>query len=143
MADKFVKDIDRIVADTEAKMLDVARFSIAALIEDVQKTRAEGGRMRVDTGFLRWSALGSLNKIPSGQSEPRKRNVGELGVFSEYRKFGQEINPLLAKMKIGDIFYFGWTAKYARYREVYDGFLDVGVQKWSQFVDSAIRKVKK
>jgi len=122
-------------------MLDVTRIAVSSVIEDAQTVKAKGGKMRVDTGFLRASGLASLNTLPSGPSKGRKRTPTEIGVLPEYSIFGESLNLVLAKMKLGDTFYWGWTANYARYREIYDGFLDTALQKWQQFVDDAVKKV--
>lgn len=145
MAEKFEKVIENFVNKSKEEMLNVVKDSIKITVQDTQKTVHDGGKMRVDTGFLRSSGLAGLNQIPSGQSEGRKREPGEVGVLSEYSKHEVEdyLIPVLAKMKIGDVFYFGWTARYARIRELYDGFLDSAVIKWSQTVDNVVRGLKK
>lgn len=48
------------------------------------------------------------------------------------------IGLVLNKMKIGDTFYFGWTAKYARYREAFDGFLESAIMNWQAIVDKEV-----
>ena len=127
MAESFDAVIDRVVADTEEKMLAVVKNSIQEVVEDAQTPLSKGGKIHVDTGFLRSSGQAQLNQIPVGQTEGRKRADGEVGV----------------KMKIGDVFYFGWTARYAQIREIYDGFMESAVMKWKQIVDGQIRRLKK
>lgn len=147
MVDKFTAQIDKIVENTKEKMLNVVKDSIQEVIFDAQKHVNDGGKMRVDTGFLRSSGVASLNSIPSGESKGRKRRKNEEGVLPEYMTDkkglkGVTVEDALIKMKIGDTFYFGWTAKYAKYRETYDGFLDSALQKWKETVDHFVRKVK-
>jgi hypothetical protein len=117
------------------------KASILDLVENAQHTVNEGGRMRVDTGFLRWSGVSALNVIPRGPTH------GDRKAKNSYLYDGGSLDATLAKMKMGDTFYFGWTAHYARYRELYDGFLEGAMQQWSRIVafnaDSLRRQVQK
>ena len=130
MPNDFETTVDKFVIDTQAKLLAVARQSIQDLVEDIQTPVAKGGKMRVDTGFLRSSGLSSLNAPPSGPTEGDRNGA--------YVWSGEPVNITLATMEIGDAFYFGWTARYARYREVYDGFLESGLRNWQRYVDNAV-----
>lgn len=125
-----------VVADfvqvSEKRLLALSRQSIQDLTEKASVPTAKGGLMRVDTGFLRNSGVAKLNGMPSGPS------TGELtgkGVYDDGNKpLGASIISALSNMKLGDVFNFGWTANYARYREAYDGFLEAAVQDWPQIV---------
>lgn len=128
-------DIDRFVANTEQRLLNVVAQSILDTVKDVQTPVAKGGRMRVKTGFLRLSGIGSLNAAPVGLSKPVKGNV-----YAEWK--GDAIEATLSKMKFGDVFYFGWTAHYAKYREAFDGFLESALQNWQTHVDKAVAYYK-
>lgn len=145
----FEVKIDTFVANTKEKMLTVYKNSLQDIIEDAQTPVAKGGKMKVDTGFLRASGVASLNSLPVGDNIGRKRGEGEIGVLSEYRideknsVKGTSVITALANMKIGDVFYFGWTAKYAIYREAYDGFLESAVQKWQTIVDKNVKRLRK
>lgn len=143
--DNFDAVIDKIVADTEEKMLAVVKNSIQEVVEDAQTPLSEGGKIHVDTGFLRSSGQAQLNQIPKGEIRGRKRKKGEEGVLPEYAMpdNADYILPTLAKMKIGDTFYFGWTAIYALYQEIYHGFMESAVMKWKEIVDGQIRRLKK
>lgn len=132
----FKSQIDQIVIRTEARLLAVVRGSIDSLIQDAQTPVVQGGKMRVDTGFLRNSGISSLNSPPSGETRGRARRSGETGLLYQWN--GEAVGVTLAKMKIGDTFYFGWTAVYAKYREAFDGFLEAAVQKWQYFVDKEV-----
>lgn len=134
----FEEQINQFVDKTQQKLLNVARQAISDVIEESQTPVAKGGRMRVDTGFLRSSGVAALEEIPSGPTEGRKRAKDEIGEL--YKIDGTSVNIALAKMKIGQTFFFGWTAKYAKVRETYDGFLEAALQKWQNTVDIAIKK---
>lgn len=127
----LITEIDRIVINSNARLLAVVRKSISDVIEDAQTPVAKGGKMRVDTGFLRSSGLASLNAPPRGLGRGDRKGT--------YTWNGEAINSVLARIKIGDVVYFGWTANYAKYREVFDGFLESAVQKWQNHVNSAVQ----
>lgn len=137
MSGKFEAQVDAIVAKTEKRMLALMRESIQRTVDDAQLPVAKGGRMRVDTGFLRASGQGSLNGMPTGPAR------GESKVKGFYDNGGDTPTILeLSKMQFGATFFFGWTAAYARYREAYDGFLEGAVQKWQQTVDAVAAEIK-
>lgn len=145
MVDSFNAIMDKFVADSKDKMLKVVKNSIKEVVEDAQRPVKEGGKMPVDTGFLRLSGHSQLNQIPKGEIRGRHRKKGEEGVLPEYAMpdNADYILPILAKMKIGDTFYFGWTAVYALKQEIYHGFMESAVMKWKEIVDNQIRRLKK
>lgn len=132
----FKAQIDEIVLRTEARLLAVVRGAIDDLVNDAQTPTVQGGKMRVDTGFLRHSGLSSINAPPVGETVGRGRTKGEVGAL--YTWNGEAVGVTLLKMKLGDTFYFGWTAHYAKYREAFDGFLESAVQKWQSFIDQRV-----
>ena len=141
---KFNATMDKFVLDTEEKILAVTKNSIQELIEEASKPEKAGGKMHVDTGFLRASGGAALNEIPVGPTEGRERNPGEEGVLPEYSNYdvSSVIGAVLPDMKIGDVFYFGWTARYALYRELYDGFLKSACDNWQRIVNKNIQGLK-
>lgn len=129
----FETQIDQIIVNTEAKLLAVVKTAIQDTVEEAQVPVAKGGKMRVKTGFLRSSGVAALNQLPSGPGRGDPNGT--------YRWNGDAIGVVLAKLKIGDTFNFGWTANYAKYREAYDGFLESAMMNWQRNVDRAIRKL--
>lgn len=136
-------DMEAIVDRTDKKMLAVVRASIADTVNEMQTPVAKGGRMRVDTGFLRASGRASLEGWPSGNGQrPADAPVGQYtGVYDNYD--GQALNAVLLQMTYGDTFYWGWVANYAQYRELYDGFMEASLQNWSRVVAFNIDTVNK
>lgn len=167
MVKKFTAEIDDIIRETNERMIAVMRQSIEDVIEDAQtpgpskkaiaasikqglgasgrgKKRLQvqgpitapgkGGRMRVDTGFLRASGQLSFSGMPNGplRGDPEK----------SYNWDEQVVQLELAKLEVGDIVYFGWSAVYAAAREARDGFMSGAAQKWQQFVDANAAKVR-
>lgn len=138
MAKTFSAQIDDIVKLTDAKITAVVRQSVQEVIDIAQTPLAKGGKMRVDTGFLRASGQMSLSGMPSGPTRPD--NDAKPGQYS-YNAATVLLN--LGKFKVGQTIYFGWTANYAKYREVYDGFLASAVKNWPAIVEKNVRKVSK
>lgn len=124
-------DIEEFVTKSEARLLAVMRNSLQDITNDMQTPVAKGGRMRVKTGFLRASGRASLEGFPTG---PNIRPKDALDNSFEYD--GQSVVSTLVDMKLGDTFYFGWTANYAATRELYDGFLETSIQNWQQYVNA-------
>lgn len=142
MVSKFETQIDKFIIDTEEKLLTVVREAISAVVEDAQlegrskkNPLGKGGRMRIDTGFLSSTGLAQLGSLPSGPSRGDPKG--------KYSWKADQVGVVLSKLQVGQDFYFGWTAQYARKREAYDGFLEGAVQKWQQHVDASVNKYKK
>lgn len=127
-------DIQDFVVKSEDRLLAVMRSSLRDVVEDMQTPVAKGGRMRVDTGFLRASGRSSLDGFPSGVGQkPAGAPVGQYtGVYDDFD--GTALNATLLEMKLGDTFFWGWVAEYAPIREIYDGFMDTAIQNWQGYV---------
>jgi hypothetical protein len=82
---------------------------------------AQGGRMPVDTGFLRASQSGKVGSMPDGS---------------------QSVAAALASWDIGDTFYSGWTANYAIYMEYRYGFNRGAAEQWGAIVKQNVAKAK-
>ena len=111
-------------------MLAVVQTATQSVIEDAQTLTTKGGRMRIDTGFLRGSGQASLNGWPIGPSRPED-GIGE-----------HDSDLVIAGAKLGDAVHFGWTANYARHREELDGFMSLAVARWQVYVRQAIVAAK-
>lgn len=138
MAKTFSAQIDDIVKLTDAKITAVIRQSVQEVVDIAQKPVGKGGKMRVDTGFLRASGQMSLNGMPTGPTRP----AGDAKP-GQYNFNSATVLLNLGNFKIGQTIHFGWTANYAVYREVYDGFLASAVQQWPAIVAKNVNKVNK
>lgn len=139
------QQMDKAIEKVKQQMLSVVKNAIRKTVEEAQRSDDDGGKMRVDTGFLRWSGTASLNSIPSGLSQGRLRQKGEVGVLPEYvmdNEGGKMLNECLINMKLGDVLYFGWTARYAKYREIYDGFMVSAVNNFNFYINEEARRLK-
>lgn len=139
---KFAATIENWVKETEQRMLAVTFDALNNMVNDMQERVSEGGRMRVDTGFLRASGRAALNQIPTGEGQkPADAPTGQYtGVYDTWD--GQPLLATLFDMKLGDTFYWGWTANYAAARETYDGFMDTRLQNWQIYIDSSTNKLR-
>lgn len=79
----------------------IYRDSVQDVIADAQLDRGNGGRMPVDTGYLRNTMASDLNGA---------------GMFATDQK--NEISLTLVEMGAGDIAHFAWTADYAMRQEL-------------------------
>lgn len=132
----FTAQVDSFVRGTQLRMDALVRSSVQDVIRDAQRSVGEGGRMRIDTGFLRASGQLSLSGTPSGPVRPERHEPGSY----PYQPAVAEL--ALAGATVGSTIYFGWTAAYAKYREAYDGFLYAAVQNWQQIVNRNARRIR-
>jgi hypothetical protein len=135
----LVADLEKIISVCEKRTTAVVRMSVQDVINDAQTPTGKGGRMRVDTGFLRASGQASLTGMPTGPSR------GELKEKHAYDDGNRPPDPSVElsvnTMQPGDKLYFGWTANYAKYRELYDGFLEGAVMNWPDYVAKNTREM--
>ncbi len=132
MAQTFGASVDAWVRASKARMEAVHKTATQSVIDDAQTPVGKGGRMRVDTGFLRLSGQTSLEGMPTGPERP-----------SEGFPKGEDANLVIGRARLGDTIYHGWTAAYARARESKDAFLGLATQKWQQYVDKAVAEAKR
>lgn len=145
MADSRKVSFDAQVAEILSEREADAAFRLACQksAEDMLETRAEGGRMRVDTGFLRASGVWT-------------KGGPELNAtFNPNPQGGYQFSPdatahalFLSNVEAGDVVYFTFTANYAIYREYGangqppDAFREGALMRWATHVDEAVREVK-
>lgn len=129
MAKSFSAQVDAWIAKSERLSMAVLQQATQAVINDANTPVAKGGRMRVDTGFLRNSLKAKIGSMPSG--------TATAGNWSD-----TEVVLTLTRLQPGQVFYAGWLANYARPREHYDGFLRMAAQKWQDQVDAAARQLR-
>ena len=94
MAQTFTTQIGAFRDKTKAQMRAVLSASVQDVVGAAQLPVAQGGRMPVDTGFLRNSLVSELNGAQVAQGA------------GSYTLAAASIEP-------GDVARFGWTAEYA------------------------------
>lgn len=130
----FSAQVSDWVRQTKGASKAVLKQSAQELVNEAQTPRALGGRMRVDTGFLRASLMASTASMPKINPSAKP---AEGGTFAWTEA---EIAVVLAGADLGDTIYFGWTAAYAAHREFGargqppDAFVRSAAQKWPQIV---------
>lgn len=124
----FHGQIDAWVLKSKIRMTAVTREACQSLAEEAQTPRAKGGNMPVDTGFLRNSGLGAVNKMPSGASSDNNFQATEAAILN---------------LQAGDKFYFGWVANYAEKMESRYAFMRLAAQNWDSIVFEAVKTVKR
>lgn len=140
MTKTFEAQVADWVTRTSEALTAVARQSIQDVINEASLTKGKGGKMPIDTGFLRASGRSSLTGWPSGPDE----NPEKLPYPSEdnYSLTGT-IQADLAALDLGDTFYFGWTAVYALRQEMYNGFMGSALQNWQSIVDDNVIELRR
>lgn len=131
----FAAQVGSWVAATKERQTAVFRESVQRLVAEMQKPVARGGNMPVDTGYLRNSLLGSTTAIPTMRDQATAE--------------ADQIAATISGLDIGDTFYAGWTANYARH--VHYGtrgrqgrlWRDLAAQKWQRIVDGAATDLEK
>lgn len=111
--------------------------SVQDVIEEAQKTVAEGGNMPVDTGFLRASLVVTLDgTVPSARTRPGSGTPR-----------GPDISAAIAGADIEMTITAAWTAVYAPYVE-YGArgrpgrfFVWSAMERWPQIVEANAKKV--
>lgn len=129
MAKSFSATVSGWASETEKRTEAVFKQSAQDVIEDAQLPVAKGGRMRVDTGFLRNSHVSGLNG-----------STALTGADSYVLT--------IAQAELGDVITGGWTADYAIPREFGargqppDFFMRGAAQKWKSIVEANAAKAK-
>jgi len=135
----FSRQIQKFARKSKEMTEAVARQSVQDVVERAELTAAQGGAMRVDTGFLRASGGAALGGFPRGpSSNPGGRQFsgsGEAGT-------GIPLAVALAQWDFEAKLAYGWSASYARPREARDGFMRLAVQNWERIVESNVRAAK-
>lgn len=132
---RFNATVKQAIASRRILMGGVFKAAVQQVVHEAERTTSEGGRMRVDTGFLRASGKASLNGLPSG---PSRAENGQ-----QYVKDDQAAELVLNRMPLGGTFWYGWTASYARAREYYDGFLKGAASRWQTIVRDTVRELER
>ncbi len=137
MANKFGDQVKAFAEKAKAMQLAIFRESAQRLFEEANTQEGEGGKMPVDTGFLRNSRAASTEGMPAdGAMDP---------------------NLVFAGMELGQTVWAGWTAVYAmrmehgfqgadslgrEYAQAGKGFARAAAQRWDFIVAEVTAEVK-
>lgn len=112
----FEDQVKKWVGGSKAKAEAALKTAVQDMTAEMNRPRARGGRMPIDTGFLTNS--GSADGIPVAVALMRWR-------------------PLQ-----GETFTYGWSANYAPVMNARYAFRDAPVQNWQEYVKNAVNKVR-
>lgn len=127
---KFVATTSAWVHSSKARMLAWVRTSLQDLDREIALPVARGGNMPVVTGNLRRSRLASTDSMPRAGGREFKADPGA------------QVTGVIASMQIGQRFFYGFQAVYARRVEEVRGFLRLAVQRFPEIAAAAARKVQ-
>lgn len=137
----FSATIDEWVRETKQRQEAVAKTATQNLFFEVLRPVGQGGRMRIDTGFLRASFQASLNapvNLSLANPDPEGDFPTDLGAIS----------LVINQAEVGSVIFGTFTANYARAREYGagnqppDAFVLTNAQNWQQFVTDAVSEVR-
>lgn len=144
---RFSARVDEWVRATKQRQEAVFRDSCQRVLKEMQRPTAKGGNMPVDTGYLRNSLLGSTSQVPAMRDE--KAATEDQVILSLDVETPPPVELTLAKLKLGDTFYAGYTANYARDRHYMNTdspggmWRDLAVQRWQEFVNASARDLQR
>ncbi len=134
MSTTDLRDIGALLDKYERQMTYVAKDATQSVVAAAQLGRNQGGRMPVDTGFLRSSIVAAIGTLPSGptKGDPNKRYpAGTIGA------------QLIRWNPATETLYAGWSAVYSRKIEYQTGFLRSATQRWDSFVNESTIKAQR
>ena len=129
---KFTDQMDAWVLKSKARTEAVFKQSAQFAAEEAQQPIAKGGRMPVDTGYLRNSFGADIGRTPSGRLMSGTDNYS----FNA-------VEAAIVRARVGEAIIFGWAANYAPYMEARYAFARSVIQNWDQIVLRAIDQVKR
>ena len=132
----FARDVAAFKEKARKRSLAIFRESAQRLAHQANRSRFDGGRMPVDTGFLRNSMAGSTSGVPSG---PTKGQPGQLYTAP----VGQPVEVAILSAQLGGSVWMGWTAMYAPFMEERYGFFRTGSQNWQNIVNEVTVEAKR
>jgi hypothetical protein len=122
------------VKANQTAMTSIFRKSCERVNEEMEKTRAEGGNMPVDTGFLRASIQASKEAMPKIR-EDAKPVAG-----TKYTYDSGPINLVINTLELGETLYTGFTAAYSAHVNYGTSktparlFVELAAQQWPEIV---------
>ena len=129
----FSAQVNAWVNAQPARMKAVRAEAAQRTVEIMQTPVAKGGRLRVDTGFLRASLVGTIGQ---GSFTPRDKPEGA----TSFSYDAGAINLVIAGAAPSDAITVGYVARYAAAREYGargqpgDAFVRLASQQWQRVV---------
>ncbi len=139
---EFGAQVDAWIRESKARITAVFHEATQRTVSLAQLPVAKGGRMPVDTGFLRYGIRASLSAMPP--VIPTSHGVH--GAHYEYAP--GEISLVINQAKLGQTIYIGYTASYAAYVEYGTskrparGFVGNAALQWQATVNQVVENLK-
>ena len=136
----FSAQVGKWVSQSQARMDAVRKKSVERVVEIILTPQGKGGRLRVDTGFMRSSFMASTSSMPQLF---REKPPGDNFDFDE-----ASFTLVLAGWRAEDKLYAGFTANYAGHREFgsrgqpADLMVTMAAQRWPQIVAEVARELR-
>ena len=129
----FSAQVEDRIATYKKRLEATFKASAQDVAEEMTRPMAKGGRMRVDTGFLRASLMASTAAPPRINPTSRPRDG------ATYRPDGS-VEAVILGANITAPIYLGFTAAYAGVREYKDGFVEGALLNWEATVQRNARR---
>lgn len=133
----FSAQVQERVAVYKERLDAVFRSSAQDMATIMTTPTAQGGRMRVKTGFLRGSLMASTAAMPRINPGARPSDDAADG---SYELDAGAIEAVIIGASLEDPIYLGFTAAYAGPREYKDGFVEGAALQWQSVVDENAKR---
>lgn len=125
----FAADIKGWTDKAEVAQTETLHASLRALVDEVTRSKNEGGFLPVVTGNLQNSvAVSTLAPITMDWKTKKFRDPSDA------------VNNAIAGVAVGETAWIGFRAPYAHKSEVDNGFVRLAAQRWPQIVADVVRK---
>lgn len=138
----FSKQVGAFRDKARRRSLAIFRESVQRLAHQANRSRFDGGRTPIDTGFLVASFVASKSGVPSGPGRGRARAAGETGLLYT-SPLGQPVEVVILSAQLGDSIWAGWSANYSVFMEERYGFFRTGSQNWQNIVNEVTVEAKR
>lgn len=108
MPQSFSAQVSKWVLESEQRLDAVFKQSAQDVADEMTRPVGAGGRMPVDTGFLRASLQASTTEMPLIDRDARP-SAGQT-----YQDSASQITLVIANAKLGDPIFLGFSASYSQ-----------------------------
>ncbi len=136
MALTFAEAMRQVRQEGMEALTALVRQSAQDVEHEASKPRAAGGRMPIDTGFLRNSVVATVDG-----SLPGPTGIG-LSRDQRFASLGQpNTQAALSQAQVGNVIMLTWTAFYAAYVEHNAMFVRGAIEMWDAIVEQNAREL--
>lgn len=130
----FAAQVADWVAQSKAAQEAIFHEASQRVIEDMQMTRAEGGNMPVDTGFLRASLQVSNGSMPQIRADAKPAGAGAYSYDAGAAALVIDNTPLGGKIFAGFVAAYAGFVNYGTGKTPARLFVELAAQKWVAIV---------